>query len=233
MWFKIPEDLSDEDLYQVVYTGSIPTNTPVMLDLYSTNEFYISRVGVAPAGVSGVPTGNLTFVYIEKIINIVLDPENGKLGYKILCSEFKNLRARANGTIRERTFTVPESTFRSMDLRVGDFIKLTENATALEGGQIILRDAKVPATDDVIATASSSYMGVGTIAKIDYANAYILIECVVNGTLKEIVSIPRAKGHINTTTHTVENLEISDLNVGDRICFFDLSGNTSWLFTSN
>ena len=233
MWFKIPEDLSDEDLYQVVYTGSIPTNTPVKLDLYSVNEFYISKVGIAPAGVSGVPTGNLTFVYIEKIINIVLDPESGKLGYKILCSEFKNLRSRANGTIRERTFTVPESTLKSMDLRVGDFIKLTENATALEGGQTILRDAKVPLTDEVIDTASNSYMGVGTITKIDYANAYILIECKVNGETKEIVSIPRAKGHINTKTHTVENLEISDLNVGDRICFFDLSGNTSWLFTSN
>ena len=233
MWFKIPEDLSDEDLYQVTNTGTIPTNTAINLELYSADDFYISRIGIAPGGVSGTPTGNLTFVYIEKITSILLDPETEKIGYKIQCSEFKNLRSRANGTIRDRTFTVSEATYRSMDLKVGDFIKLTENATVLEGGQTVLRDAKVLPTDDVIDTATSSYMGYGTITKIDYLNAYILIECVNNGEVKEIVSIPRAKGHINTQTHTVENLEISDLNVGDRICFFDLSGNTSWLFTSN
>ncbi len=233
IWFKIPEDLSDEDLYQVAYTGALPSDTPIKLDLYSVDDFYISRIGIAPASAAGVPTGNLTFVYIEKITSVLLDPENDKTGYKIECSEFRNLRARASGTIRPRTFTVTEAVFKSMDLKVGDFIKLTENATVLEGGQTILRDARVPSTDDVIATATGSYMGVGTIARIDYENAYILIECVNNGELKEIVSIPRAKGYIDTQTHRVQNLEISDLNVGDRIVFYDLSGNTSWLFTSN
>lgn len=232
MWFKIPDDLTEEDLYKVVYTGSFSTDTPIKLDLYSADEFYISRVGIVPANIVATPTGNLTFVYVEKIVNILLDAEKEKIGYKIECSEFKNLRARASGTIRPRTFTVDEHLFKSMDIKVGDFIKLTENATTLEGGQTVIRDSAVPDTDIVVSTGSTSYMGVGTIKKIDYENAYILIECNVDGVVKEIVSIPRAKGHINTSTHRVQLLEISDLNVDDRIFFFDLSGNTSWLFTS-
>lgn len=230
--FGIPTDLTDEDEYKVLRNTSLPYDSEkspeIKLNLYSANDFNIVRAAVWEGGKAAA--GSISFyMHIENINTVINEKE--EIEYKLVGTEYRNLRARAKGTCLSTEVMITEKMFNASDIKVGQFVGASIVDGYVESVKIYSDDGRVPATDRKTSESTYAYVAVGTIKKIDYSTNRVLVEYIdESGETQELLTIPRAKGIININRNKTFNSELSDFAPGDRVMFYDNIGQGSWIF---
>ena len=236
--FVIPDNKDKEASYKLVSPSSFTDGNVYELSLYNPNEFlhvgavvYNGDLGNAVAS-SGVPT----WLHVESIRKVVVDPEDFLFGYKVIGMQYINLREKGKGVCQEASYYVSEEEYNAAvqdgtAFVVGDLMKidvvgkdLINWSVDIPGGEIVLPYGVYDYETNTIYTYK---FYVGEILKIDYENFLILMDCGPEGGQQVISS--RAIGIIDLQSNTTTNASISDFHVGDVIQAATLGPNASFM----
>ncbi|MBP3580168.1 MAG: hypothetical protein J6K12_02850, partial [Clostridia bacterium] len=241
VYFAIPKDRNEEDLYSMSSVTGITdiAGSSGTMDSYffDTDEMCVVGAVLIDGTINEIKgsadSGGANY-YITKVMNAVIDAENGEFGYKVEAEKISTgtTVGIAYSTIPS-SFYVSKSLFEKNPLNVGDYASVNTSGGKATSWTIRLPGGRVPSECSFYnPNRDGIYEAVGTIRALDASIDRVVVDVgeLYNSSGSLVTQyhpvLCRAKLIINPDTNKLESTTLSSFHVGDMVWVRPQYGNT-------